>query len=47
MSKRAIWLAEVGLIAMGVILALHGKYTEVVAIAGFIAATLDKLVSRD
>ena len=40
---RAIWLAEGIIGIIGIILAWNGHITEAVAVAGLMAATLDKL----
>lgn len=45
-SKRALWLAEVILGAIGIILALKGEFGFAVAIAGLIATTMDKLIEK-
>jgi hypothetical protein len=43
-NKRAIWLAETLLGIVAIILALQGNTTEAVAVTGFIATTMDKMV---
>jgi hypothetical protein len=44
MGKRSIWIAEIIIGVVAVILALQGYTTEAVAVTGFIAATMDKMV---
>lgn len=46
MGKRSLWIAEVIIGVVAVIMALKGNVTEAVACAGFIAATMDKMVDK-
>jgi len=46
-SKRALWIAEVLIGGIGVILAFMGHVAEAVACAAMIAATMDKLVTKE